>query len=107
MSCFLSFWCAYADPPPVFPIWGVKVQCKQQEYGIFDPPSGQTCGNYMSDFLKDNSGYINNPVSQTLPSRVHLSRDLGFPALIMVLFSLRRAVASIVLIHRGISTSKV
>ena len=48
--------------PSVFPIWDVKVQCNQSEYGIFDPPSGQTCGAYMSNFLKKADGYINNPV---------------------------------------------
>ncbi len=47
---------------PVFPIWNVEVRCKQEEYGIFDPPSGQTCGNYMSSFIAQGTGYINNPV---------------------------------------------
>jgi ABC-type multidrug transport system permease subunit len=45
----------------VFPIWDVTVQCKESEFGVFDPPSGETCGNYMAEFLSQNTGYINNP----------------------------------------------
>ena len=25
-------------------LWDVNVKCKESEYGIFDPPSGKTCG---------------------------------------------------------------
>ena len=49
-------------PPQVFPIWDAEVQCKDTEYGVFDPPFGETCGQYMSTFLSESTGYINNPV---------------------------------------------
>jgi hypothetical protein len=43
------------------------VQCAQEEYGIFDAPNGQTCGQYMSTFLSQNTGYVNNPVCRPCP----------------------------------------
>lgn len=46
-----------------FTIWDVKVTCKDDEYGVFDPPAGSTCGAYMSDFLSESTGYLRNPVS--------------------------------------------
>jgi ABC-type multidrug transport system permease subunit len=50
----------------VFPIWDVQVQCKPEEYGLFDPPSGQTCGQYLDEFLTYATGYLNNPVSAAI-----------------------------------------
>ena len=37
------------------------VICSKKEYNYFEPPSGETCGSYMANFLKSNTGYINNP----------------------------------------------
>ena len=37
------------------------VICSKDEYNYFNPPAGQTCGQYMTSFLKSNTGYINNP----------------------------------------------
>lgn len=46
----------------VFPLWDVTVECAEEEFGVFDPAPGQTCGAYMADFLaQPNTGYINNP----------------------------------------------
>ncbi|WRT63330.1 uncharacterized protein IL334_000235 [Kwoniella shivajii] len=42
-------------------VWDVEVQCAEQEFGIFDPPQGQTCSAYMMSFLSENPGYIDNP----------------------------------------------
>ena len=48
----------------VFPLWDAKVECVEEEYGVFDPPSGSTCGTYMEAFLSQpNTGYLANPVS--------------------------------------------
>ena len=37
------------------------VVCNKKELSYFNPPSGQTCGQYMDAFLKSNTGYIKNP----------------------------------------------
>ncbi|GMM58019.1 ATP-binding cassette transporter [Maudiozyma humilis] len=37
------------------------VVCNKKELSYFNPPSGQTCGQYMESFLKTNTGYIKNP----------------------------------------------
>lgn len=44
-------------------IWNVDVRCSQNEFGRFAPPGGQTCGEYMSNFLASNNGYVDDPVS--------------------------------------------
>lgn len=44
-----------------FPVWNAPVRCLPEEFGYFDPPPAQTCGEYMADFLKTASGYIDNP----------------------------------------------
>jgi len=68
ITSFWRYWLYYLDPFNyllggllVFPIWDVQVECKESEYGVFDPPNGQTCGAYMADFLAAQTGYINNP----------------------------------------------
>jgi ATP-binding cassette, subfamily G (WHITE), member 2, SNQ2 len=38
-----------------------RVQCSQSELAIFNPPAGQTCGQYAAAFLKTAIGYIANP----------------------------------------------
>jgi ATP-binding cassette, subfamily G (WHITE), member 2, PDR len=40
---------------------GRLVQCSTTELNIFQPPSGQDCGNYMSAFLKTAPGQLTNP----------------------------------------------
>jgi ATP-binding cassette subfamily G (WHITE) protein 2 (PDR) len=37
-----------------------KVVCSNIEYLHFDPPSGETCGTYMSDYIKMAGGYLLN-----------------------------------------------
>ena len=37
------------------------VKCSQSEMSIFDPPSGQTCGEYLSAFMKMAGGQLSNP----------------------------------------------
>lgn len=38
-----------------------EVVCSSNEYDYLDPPSGQTCGDYLEDFFLTHSGYVNNP----------------------------------------------
>ncbi|CCF57077.1 hypothetical protein KAFR_0C00820 [Kazachstania africana CBS 2517] len=37
------------------------VVCTSNELNYFNPPSGQTCGEYMQNYLQTHSGYIANP----------------------------------------------
>lgn len=42
-------------------MWDVSVKCTQAEYGILDPPAGLSCGDYLSSFIEQGSGYVSNP----------------------------------------------
>lgn len=42
-------------------LWNVDVECNSQEYGVFNPPDGQTCAQYMEGFLQQNPGYLRDP----------------------------------------------
>lgn len=46
-----------------FTTWNEEVVCAEEEFGRFDPPQGMTCGAYMSGFLQQATGYLDNPVS--------------------------------------------
>jgi len=46
-----------------FTTWNKQVVCADDEFGRFDPPAGMTCGAYMSGFLQQATGYLDNPVS--------------------------------------------
>lgn len=68
ITAFWRYWLYYINPfnyligglvTPV--LWDVQVQCTQEEYGILDPPAGSTCQAYLSDFVSQGTGYINNP----------------------------------------------
>ncbi|TDZ30775.1 ABC transporter G family member 21 [Colletotrichum spinosum] len=36
----------------VFDVWGTPVNCNSNEFALFDPPNGTTCGAYLSDYQK-------------------------------------------------------
>ncbi|PYI28297.1 putative ABC multidrug transporter [Aspergillus indologenus CBS 114.80] len=40
---------------------GRPVQCSTTELSIFNPPAGQTCGDYLGDYLQTAVGYLKNP----------------------------------------------
>lgn len=42
-------------------VQGKKVVCSKNEFTVMDPPSGQNCGEYLSDYIKNNTGYLTNP----------------------------------------------
>lgn len=45
-----------------FTRWDSDVVCKVDEYGGFDPPDGFPCGEYMSGFLTQATGYLLYPI---------------------------------------------
>lgn len=67
MQPFWRYWMYYLDPFTYLVgglltevLWDVKVECNPSEYLQFSAPAGQSCGDYMSDFLSSNPGYLLN-----------------------------------------------
>ncbi|KAH6845782.1 ABC-2 type transporter-domain-containing protein [Chaetomium sp. MPI-CAGE-AT-0009] len=67
MPAFWKYWLYYLDPFHYLVggllgtlLWDVQVRCKPDEVTSFDPTAGQTCGEYMADFLASNAGYVEN-----------------------------------------------
>ncbi|KAL1305766.1 hypothetical protein AAFC00_003937 [Neodothiora populina] len=44
---------------------GQQVTCSARETSIFDPPSGQTCGEYLADYLATSGAQLGNPQATT------------------------------------------
>lgn len=42
---------------------GLVIRCQEDEFAVFNPPSGQTCQQWAGDFATANGGYLNNPNS--------------------------------------------
>ncbi|KIR36661.1 ABC transporter [Cryptococcus deuterogattii MMRL2647] len=68
MTAFWRYWMYYLDPFQYLigglisrALWDVEVKCESDEYAIFNPPEGMTCQSYMSAFLSEAPGYLNNP----------------------------------------------
>ncbi|KAL5519561.1 SNQ2_2 [Sanghuangporus vaninii] len=40
---------------------GLEVVCRDDEFAVFSPPSGQTCQQWAGDFVNAFGGYLNNP----------------------------------------------
>lgn len=62
---FWRYWIYYLDPFTYLVgglfgevIWDVKVKCEASEFLKFTAPAGQTCGQYMADFLASQTGYL-------------------------------------------------
>lgn len=65
MQPFWRYWLYYLDPFTYLVggllgevLWDVKVQCKASELVHFQSPPGQTCGEYMANFLSEQAGYL-------------------------------------------------
>ena len=65
MQPFWRYWLYYLDPFNYLVgglfgevIWDVKVECEASEFVKFTAPFGQTCGQYMTDFLAAQTGYL-------------------------------------------------
>lgn len=41
-------------------LYNLKINCRPEEFNIFQPPTGQTCGEWGSAFVEAGPGYINN-----------------------------------------------
>ncbi|KAI9037656.1 uncharacterized protein KD926_000142 [Aspergillus affinis] len=70
MNSFYKPWIFWTDPMRYFfggsvgnVLHGLKAKCSPRDFTLFDPPVGQTCGEYVSDFLASSAGYISNPTS--------------------------------------------
>jgi len=37
------------------------VQCAEKEFSVVQPPSGRTCQEYMTAYIQNVGGYLNNP----------------------------------------------
>ncbi|ORZ20017.1 ABC-2 type transporter-domain-containing protein [Lobosporangium transversale] len=68
MPRFWSSWMYWLDPYHyvieglvTVQLNGVRVECKNDEYSVFNTPSGQACSQYAAAFMKTATGYINNP----------------------------------------------
>lgn len=56
---FWRYWMYYLNPFTylmggllTFTIWDKPVNCKESEFAVFDPPSGQTCAEYLTPYLQ-------------------------------------------------------
>lgn len=71
IQAFWRYWMYYLNPFNylmgsllVFGLWGQDVKCSDREFGLFDPPEGQTCGEYLSSYLAEGPGassHLENP----------------------------------------------
>lgn len=44
---------------------GQPIQCSRSELSVFSPPQGQTCGQYLADWLSVSPGQLYNPSAVT------------------------------------------
>ena len=42
-----------------------EMRCASEELAIIEPPSGQTCAQYMANFISFAGGYLQNPSATT------------------------------------------
>ncbi|WQF82776.1 Putative ABC transporter-like, ATP-binding domain, AAA+ ATPase domain, CDR ABC transporter [Colletotrichum destructivum] len=59
LQTFWKYWMYYLNPfnylmgsMLVFDVWGTKVECKDQEFALFDPANGTTCGEYLAGYMQ-------------------------------------------------------
>lgn len=70
LNSFYHPWLWWADPMTFFfestvstVLHGVNVHCEPADLAVFDPPSGQTCEQYLKGYLAQNPGYLENPTA--------------------------------------------
>lgn len=68
MPKFWSSWMYWLDPYHYIieglvtaQLHNVPVECKSEEFSVFNVPVGQTCQQYAAEFMKVATGYLNNP----------------------------------------------
>ncbi|RHZ43888.1 uncharacterized protein CDV56_101606 [Aspergillus thermomutatus] len=74
IQTFWRYWMYYLNPFNyvmgsllVFGNFDSRVECAENEYAVFDPPAGQTCQSYLSDYLQDEGARTSliNPTAVT------------------------------------------
>lgn len=67
LNDFYRPWMTWADPMRYYfgatvssVLHNVKAVCKPEDLAIFDPPPGQTCGEYVQAYVSSNPGYLQN-----------------------------------------------
>jgi hypothetical protein len=40
---------------------GLQIECKLDEFAVFNPPLGQSCATWANDFVNAFGGYLDNP----------------------------------------------
>lgn len=73
ISVFWRYWLYYVNPATYWiggviaaTLSNVPVECASNEAAYFNPPSGQTCSSYASDFVTSAGvGYLTNPDATT------------------------------------------
>ncbi|KAJ5202252.1 hypothetical protein N7449_004331 [Penicillium cf. viridicatum] len=70
MNDFYRPWLFWVDPMRYFfggsvssALHGLRVNCGPDEFVKFDPPPGQTCGEYAARFISQSAGYLINETS--------------------------------------------
>lgn len=62
--CLRNYSTPYARvclPTLTRPVSGLIIRCKSDEFSVFNPPTGQTCQNWSSEFISSFGGYLDNP----------------------------------------------
>ncbi|KJJ34488.1 hypothetical protein AFLA70_519g000610 [Aspergillus flavus AF70] len=74
ITVFWRYWLYYLNPFTyvtggllTFNIFSANVECSSKEFAIFDPPSGQTCAQYLASYMAGTGSRTNlvNPTSTT------------------------------------------
>lgn len=68
---------------------GREVVCSSTEVSVFDPPAGQTCGDYLRDFAQVAMGTIQNPDATESCNYCSLSNADQFLASVNIYYSER------------------
>jgi len=61
VSSIRSYPVSQCHNAPVLALGGQEVDCSDIEYTLIDPPSGQTCSQYLGMYISANGGYLSNP----------------------------------------------
>ena len=68
---------------------GRQIQCSNTELNIFQPPPGETCGQYLAPYLTQAPGYLSNPGATADCSYCPLSTADQFLAGVEIFYSQR------------------
>jgi ATP-binding cassette subfamily G (WHITE) protein 2 (PDR) len=66
---------------------GRQVYCSDREISVFEPPSGQTCGAYLSNYATAAGGVIQNPGATSACEYCSISNSDQFLASVSIYYS--------------------